>query len=330
MSDQSSKTVVYAALIGNLLIAITKFVAAAWSGSSAMLSEGVHSVVDTGNEGLLLYGMHRAKRPPDDHHPLGHGRELYFWSFIVALLIFAVGSGVSLYEGVLHILEPSPISDARINYIVYGIAFVFEGTSWAIALRAFRRANPGQGWLDAATRSKDPPGFMVLFEDSAALIGIAIAALGTFAAEYFEEPILDGVASIGIGLLLAATAAFLARESKGLLIGEPARKGVRDSIGAIARAHEGVDRVIDLITVHLAPDQILVALALDFTDARTAGDIERDVAALEEAIRSKHPEVRALFVRPQRADVPRPARRLASGIGPREGTARERPTLQPE
>ncbi|MEZ5785136.1 MAG: cation diffusion facilitator family transporter [Xanthobacteraceae bacterium] len=316
----SSKKVVYAALVGNLLIAITKLIAAAWSGSSAMFSEGVHSLVDTGNEVLLLYGMHRASRPADDEHPLGYGRELYFWSFIVAVLIFAVGAGVSAYEGISHILSPSPIADARVNYIVLGLAFVFESGSWYIALREFRRANPGAGYLKAATRSKDPPSFIVLFEDTAALLGIMMAFAGTFAAEYFEQPVLDGVASVGIALLLAAIAIFLAIESKGLLIGEPARKATRDAILRIVRSHPGVEAVNDMITVHLSPAQILVALNVDFADARDSTDVETDVMALEAEIKKRHPEVIALFVKPQtaaykrRADgAPEAGGRLMSG-----------------
>jgi cation diffusion facilitator family transporter len=318
MAAASSKKVVYAALVGNLLIAVTKLIAAAWSGSSAMLSEGVHSLVDTGNEVLLLYGMHRARRPPDADHPLGYGRELYFWSFIVAVLIFAVGAGVSFYEGISHILNPIPIADAYVNYAVLALAFMFESGSWYVARKQFRTANPNVGYLQGAARSKDPPAFMVLFEDSAALIGILIAFAGTFAAERFEQPVLDGVASVGIALLLAATAAFLAAESKSLLIGEPAPRATREGILQIARDHRGIEAVNRLLTLHLAPDQVIVALNLDFNDRRSAADIETDVAALESAIRKRFPQVTEVFIKPQRSQraVPETAGDSSSGSTP--------------
>ncbi|MEO8318336.1 MAG: cation diffusion facilitator family transporter, partial [Bradyrhizobium sp.] len=223
-SASSSKFVIYAALAGNLLVAATKFAAAAWTGSSAMLSEGVHSLVDTVNQGLMLYGIHRASAPPDEQHPLGHGRELYFWCFVVALLIFSLGAGISIYEGVTHILHPAAIEDPRVNYIVLGLSFVFESATWWIALREFEKQRGTLSYLEAATRSRDPASYLVLFEDSAALVGIAIAFAGTLAAELSGIREFDGLASIGIGLVLAITALFLARESKSLLIGEPARE----------------------------------------------------------------------------------------------------------
>src|SRR3954468_13617476 len=209
-AGSASQRVIYAALAGNLMIALTKFAAAWWTGSSAMLSEGVHSVVDTSNQLLLLYGIHRASRPPDEDHPLGYGRELYFWSFIVALLIFSLGAGVSFYEGIAHISAPVHISDPVVNYIVLAISFVFEGATFGIALKEFDKVRGTLGYLEAVTASKDPPSFLVLFEDSAALIGILIAFAGTIAAQVLAMPVLDGLASIGIGVLLTITAAFLA------------------------------------------------------------------------------------------------------------------------
>jgi cation diffusion facilitator family transporter len=305
MSAQaSSRKVIYAALAGNLLIAITKLAAAAWTGSSVMLSEGVHSLVDTGNELLLLYGLHRAGKPADAAHPLGYGRELYFWSFIVALLIFSIGAGVSLYEGVAHILHPVAITDARVNYIVLGISLVFEGGSWFVAWREFRPVASELGYIEAATRSKDPTSFMVLFEDTAALIGILIALAGTFAAEQFDAPVLDGVASIGIALLLAATGAFLARESKGLLMGEPASEATRDVIRRIARDHPDIVSAQDLLTIHLAPRQVLVALSLHLSDESSAADIEREFSQLELTIKRSCPDVVTLFMKPRlRANI---------------------------
>ena len=299
MSSASSKPVVYAALAGNLLIAGTKTAAALVTGSSAMLSEAVHSFVDSGNEVLLLYGMRRAARAADAEHPLGYGRELYFWSFIVALLIFALGAAVSIYEGIAHIRRPEPISDPLINYAVLAAAFVFEGASWLISLRQFRAVKGPLGWYAAFRRSKDPPSFMVLFEDSAALIGIAIAALATYGAVRFAMPVLDGMGSILIGLVLAATAALLARESKSLLIGERADRKLADAILAIAGAESKVARANGVLTVQLAPDQVVAALSLDFADELRAADIEDRVVEIERKVRAAHPEVVALFVKPQ-------------------------------
>jgi cation diffusion facilitator family transporter len=298
-SQNSSKTVIYAALGGNLLVAATKFVAASISGSSSMLSEGVHSLVDTLNEVLLLYGLRRSARMPDPVHPLGYGRELYFWSFIVAVLLFALGAGVSIYQGVLHVLAPAPIDNASVNYVVLALSFVFEGVSWRVALRAFRAAKGDLGYWQAVRRSKDPPSFMVLFEDSAALIGIVIAALGTFAADSLDRPALDGVASILIGLVLAFTASVLARESKGLLIGERADPQLADSIEALAISEPGVAGANGIMTVHLAPQQIVAALSLEFDDELRAPRIEAAVADLEQRVRERHPQVVALFVKPQ-------------------------------
>jgi cation diffusion facilitator family transporter len=299
MSAAHSKLVVYAAAAGNGLIAITKFIAAAYTGSSAMLSEAVHSVADTGNQFLLLYGMNRASRPPDDLHPLGHGRELYFWSFIVAIIMFTLGAGVALYEGVQHVLHPIPVSNPIVNYIVLGCAFVFEGVSWAIALREFNRTKGRLGYFEAMQRSKDPVGFTVLFEDTAAMLGLVIAFVGTSLAEQLDMPVLDGVASLAIAGVLGLTAIVLARESKGLLIGEPASRAVRESILAIVNRSEGVDRGHIAFTVHQAPDEIIVALSLEFDDHMTAPEIERATNALEAAIHGAHPEVLAIFVKPQ-------------------------------
>jgi cation diffusion facilitator family transporter len=294
-----SKKVIYAALIGNLLVAATKSAAAAFTGSSSMLSEAIHSFVDTGNEVLLLYGYRRSLRPPDSQHPLGYGRELYFWSFIVALLLFGIGAGVSIYEGIAHIISPRPIENIHINYIVLTLSFLFEGGSWWVAFRTFGKIKGRMGYLEAAQKSKDPPSFMVLFEDTAALIGIAAAALGIFTSDRLQMPILDGVASIVIGLVLGVTASIIAWESKELLIGERASERITASILSLARGQEGVEGANGAIAVHLAPDQIVVALSLEFADDLRTPDIEKSVVALEQRIRERHPEIISLFVKPQ-------------------------------
>ena len=286
-------------MVGNLLVAATKFGAAAWTGSSAMLSEGVHSVVDTGNSLLLLYGLHRAERSPDHDHPLGYGREIYFWSFVVAVMVFALGAGVSFYEGVAHVLYPEPIRNAAINYAVLGLSALFDGTTWWIALRNFKGRMKFSRLVGAIHNSKDPPSFMVLFEDSAALIGLIIAFAGTYLVVRFDLPILDGIASIMIAVVLAATAFLLAWETKGLLIGEAADQPIVDSIMRVANAIEGVAHANGVITVHLAPAQILVALSLEFADELKTTDIELKIAELERRVRHFHPTVIALFVKPQ-------------------------------
>ena len=295
----TTRGVVYVALAGNLLVTATKLAAALWTGSSAMLSEAVHSFVDTGNELLLLYGMHRAGRRPDADHPIGYGRELYFWSFIVALLVFALGAGVSVYEGILHVRHPEPIVDPSVNYIVLGLAFVFDGASWWVSFRRFRSAKGSMGYYEAFRRSKDPPSFMVLFEDTADLVGILLAALGTYAASRLHLPELDGVASILIGIMLAAIAGLLARESKSLLIGERADPLLSESILRIAEAASPLSRANGVLTVQLAPDQVMAGLSLQFPPDLRASEIEESVIDIEQRIRAAHPEVVTLFIKPQ-------------------------------
>ncbi|TKB12490.1 MAG: cation transporter [Mesorhizobium sp.] len=294
-----SKRVIYAALAGNLAIALTKFAAAFFTGSSAMLSEGVHSLVDTGNGALLLYGMRRAARPPDRKHPLGHGRELYFWSFIVALLVFALGSGVSFYEGITHIMAPEPVVNAKVNYVVLGLSFLFEGSSWLVALKEFRQQKGKQGWFQAVRRSKDPSVYTVLFEDSAALLGLIVAFAGILSAELLDIPELDGAGSIGIAIILGATAIFLARESKGLLLGEPASPEVQRKVLAIAEEDPAVQRANGILSVHIGPQEIVAGLSIEFEDHLTAPEIEACVERLEARLRKEMPEIIKLFVKPQ-------------------------------
>jgi len=298
MAEHSSRTAVIAALAGNLLIALTKAIAAAVSGSSAMLSEAVHSVVDSGNEVLLLYGQHRAARPPDRLHPLGYGREIYFWSFVVALLIFAGGAGVSVYEGVKHIQHPQPMSNPLVNYAVYAASAVFEGISWYFGWSAFQRVRGGRTILSAVHASKDPPTFMVLFEDSAALVGLAIAAITTALSIHLHAEWIDGAGSICIGLVLAVIAVLLARESKDLLIGERARPELSDSIREIAAREPGVVAVEGILTSQLGPDEVIANVGLDFAEDLRTADIERIIGHLETELRKKHPDLFRVFVRP--------------------------------
>lgn len=296
-----SKFVLYAALAANLGIAVAKFVAAGLSGSSAMLTEGFHSTVDSFNQVLLLYGQKAAARPPDATHPLGYGRELYFWSFVVAILIFATGAGLSIYEGVVHIRHPVAIEDATLSYVVLGIAFLLEGASFVTATRAFAREKGDQGWWQAVRRSKDPTTFIVLFEDAAALFGLLVAAGGVFLTHATGNPLWDGLSSIVIGLALAVVAFTLARESKGLLIGERADPALGAAIRAALVARPEVTSVAEVLTIHLAPETVYVSAGVDFEDHIAAGQIERAIAEVEGALRREWPQIAALYVKPKAA-----------------------------
>ncbi len=299
MAKIGTLAAVWAALAGNLLVAAAKFVAAAMTGSAAMLSEAVHSLVDTLNEVLLLYGIARSARPADSQHPLGYARELYFWSFVVALLIFTLGAGVSAYQGIERLLNPQPIERPVIIFVVLAASMLFESGSWLVGARAFRASKRNLSWWEAFRQSKDPPAFIVVFEDSAALLGILVAAAGTAAAIMTDDSRWDGIASLLIAAILAGVAALLARESKALLIGERADPAVSDAILRIAAGLPGVCSANSIVTVQLAPKSIVATLSLDFFDYMRAPDIEGAVVELEKQIRSAHPEVAALFVKPQ-------------------------------
>jgi cation diffusion facilitator family transporter len=299
MAKIGTLAAVWAALAGNLLVAAAKFAAAAITGSAAMLSEAVHSLVDTLNELLLLYGIARSARPADRQHPLGYARELYFWSFVVALLIFALGAGVSAYQGIERLLNPQPIERPAIIFVVLAVSLLFESLSWLVGARAFRASKRNLSWWQAFRQSKDPPAFIVVFEDSAALLGILVAAAGTAAAIMTDDSRWDGIASLMIAAILAGVAALLARESKALLIGERADPALSDAILRIAAGLPGVCSANSIVTVQLAPKSIVATLSLDFFDYMRAPEIERAVVELEKQIRSAHPEVAALFVKPQ-------------------------------
>src|SRR3954470_6936213 len=299
MARSATKATVWAAVIGNLLVAITKIAAALFSGSSAMLSEAFHSIVDTGNEALLLYGMRRSRRHPDAEHPFGFGRELYFWSFIVALLLFGLGCLASLVQGINHIRHPHPVEHPGVIYTVLVLSFLFEGATWLIALRGFRPSVGSEGYLAAITQSKDPPQFVVLLEDSAALIGIAIAFIGTWASIRWDEPRIDGIASLAIGGLLGLVSVLLARESKGLLIGERADMKLQEVVFEIARTTRGVVRPNGLASAQLSPDQVVVALSVQFEAHLTTPEIEQIVVEMEEKIRQSQPRLFVLYIKPQ-------------------------------
>jgi cation diffusion facilitator family transporter len=305
MASQSKK-VIYAALAGNSLIALTKFIAAAATGSSAMLSEGIHSVVDTGNQFLLLHGLRQAKKPASPEFPFGHGKEVYFWSFVVAILVFAVGAGVSAFEGIKHIAHPVPMDEPYVNYIVLGFALLFEGGAWLFALKEFSRAKGKLGYMEAVQRGKDPSIFVVLFEDTAASLGLLIAFAGVGLAQVTGNPVYDGIASVLIGGILGGTAVWLAYETKGLLIGEAAGRHVVDGIRRLAGAYPCVLSVNEILTMHMGPEFILANISVKFCDDLAVGEVEHTVAALDEAIKREFPKVKRVFV-----EAESPARRSA-------------------
>ncbi|MCH8846089.1 MAG: cation transporter [Proteobacteria bacterium] len=292
----SRKLVIYAALAGNALIAIMKFIAASITGSSVMFSEGIHSVVDTGNQMLLLYGLKQAKKPADDRFPFGHGKEIYFWSFIVAIMIFAVGAGISIYEGIHRLLNPAPLENILVNYIVLSLAIVFEGAAWFFALKEFKQAKGQWGYIEAVQRGKDPTLFVVLFEDSAAMLGLVVALLATYLTQLTGNLYLDGLASIIIGLILAATAMWLAFETKSLLIGESANIHVVNGIRKLARTYDKIEHVNEVLTMHMGPEFILVNISVEFKDAATATEIEETVSQLDAAIKNEYENVKRIFI----------------------------------
>lgn len=299
MASHSSKRVIYAALVGNSLIAVTKFSASAVTGSSAMLSEAIHSLIDTFNQVLLLYGLRRSARAADEEHPFGYGRELYFWAFVVAILIFSAGSGVSLYEGIKKVLVPHEVSNPTVNYVVLVLAILFESASLYIAVREFNKMRGATRWITAVRHSKDPAVFTVLFEDIAALLGLFIALVGLLLAEHLGIAWMDGAASIGIGVLLAFTAMFLAYETKALLIGEAASDLLRTGVQDIVTNAQSVRAINELRTMHMGPQDVLLALSLDFHDHLSAGKVEEAIYILEMAIKSRFPEITRLFIEVQ-------------------------------
>jgi cation diffusion facilitator family transporter len=299
MASHTSKAVIYAALAGNTAIAVTKFAAAGFTGSAAMWSEAIHSVVDTGNQLLLLFGLRRAAKPADARHPFGYGLQLYFYTFVVAVLIFGVGALVSIAHGIEKVRHPTPVEHAWVNYLVLGFGVLFEGGVWVVALRAFNTERAGRRWISAIRSSKDPTVFTVLFEDTAALAGLAVALLGVFLSETLDAPVIDGIASLIIGAILAVTAFFLAVESQSLLTGEAASYDTRRGINRIARAEPGIVGLNQARTMHFGPNEVLVVLSLDFDDALPGGEVERIVTRIEQKIKSAHPDVSQVFIEAQ-------------------------------
>ncbi|MEJ2115509.1 MAG: cation diffusion facilitator family transporter [Gammaproteobacteria bacterium] len=292
----SSKKVIFAALIGNAVIAVTKFVASAITSSSAMFSEGIHSLVDTGNQILLLFGLRQAKKPADKRYPFGHGKEVYFWSFVVAILIFAVGSGLSIVKGIEHIKHPLEITTPLINYIVLGFAILIEGVVFYVALKEFNKIKDNLGYLEAIRRGKDPGMFVVLLEDAAALLGLMVAMVGIAISQLTGNYVFDGVASVGIGIILAFIAALLAYETKGLLIGESASDEVVQGIREMVSDFIVVERVNEVLTMHMGPEYILVNLSVEFNDAIHTEQMESVIAHIDKNIKKSFVNVKRVFI----------------------------------
>lgn len=296
MTSGSSKLPIYAAIVANLAIAVAKFIVAGISGSSAMLSEGIHSLVDTGNGGLLLLGIHKSKKPADDSHPFGHGKELYFWSLIVAILIFSIGGGMSFYKGISHINHPTPLTDPFWSYVVLGLAVVFESIALIMALKSFNKFKGNKSYYQAIKLSKDPANFAVILEDTAALLGLVVAFAGLYLSHYFNNPIYDAYASIGIGVILALIAVLLATESKGLLIGEGANAEMATSITTLVNADPAVEKAKKPLTMYFGPDEVLLALDINFRKDQTSQEVEDAVTRIEKIIRQTHPVVKRIFI----------------------------------
>jgi cation diffusion facilitator family transporter len=301
-------------LAGNCLIAVMKFVAALLTGSSAMVSEGIHSVVDTGNEILLLYGLHRSRLPADEEFPFGHGKEVYFWSFVVALLVFAGGAGFSIFKGISHLIDPTPVKDLYVNYIVIALAAVFEGSSLSVGFKEFSKTKGTWGYAQAVHRGKDPSILAVLFEDSAAILSLVTAFLGIFLSHITGKHYYDSVASIVIGLILAGTAILLAKETKSLLIGESANKEVVQGIRELAASFKEISHVNEILTMHMGPDFILVNISVDFVDPIITDEIEATVARLDRSIKQSYPLVKRVFVEAERWRAKDPGMLAGSGI----------------
>lgn len=290
---------IYSALIANLLIAITKFVAGGFTRSSSMISEGIHSMVDTVDQVLLLYGLKRSKKAPDATHPFGYGKELYFWSFIVSILIFGLGGGISIYQGIQHIIRPEPVENPVWNYIVLGLSLIFEGSSFMIAAKEFNQVRNGLSWWDAIIKSKDPSSFLVLFEDGAAVLGLLIVFVLMLIGHNLHLPYLDGVASVLVGLLLVFTSAILARESRSLLMGEGIAPETQKKICTLAEQDEAVIRVVNVLSTYQAPDDVILMLIIDFEPDIDTEDITASIERIRKGIKEAYPLIKLVFIQPQ-------------------------------
>lgn len=299
MSAHGGKKVILWAMAANGVIAVSKFTAAAFTGSAAMLSEAIHSLVDTGNQLLLLLGLKMSSKPADEKHPFGYGQAMYFWSMVVAVLIFGLGATVALYEGAHKLMEPEPIKNAWVIYLVLIVAILMEGKSWWEAKKEFIIQCEGRSWVSEIRNSKDPTVFAILFEDTAAMAGLFIALLGVALSQFFNAPIFDALASCIIGLVLAATSIFLCYETYSLMLGEAISKALKEEIREVISGFKGITGVNDIRGIHQGPHDVLLLLSIDFDDYQTAGDVEKTVGDMEIAIRQKAPEIKTIAIEAQ-------------------------------
>ncbi len=307
MATTESKGAVIAAIVANACIAVLKFLAAAVTGSSAMVAEAIHSLVDTGDGALIWIGLKRSQKGPDAQHPFGHGKELYFWIIVVAVMIFAVGGGMSVYEGITHLMHPEPMRDPRWNYFVLAAAFVFEGASWAFAFRSFRAEQKDRGFWETVNTSKDPSSFAILFEDTAALTGLVAAAAGVLLSQWLNSPVPDALASMVVGGILMAVAWLLARAAHRLIIGESAEPGLVDAVRASAEADPAVTKVQRVITVHFGPASVLANLQVSFRTDIAAEEIPRAIDRIQRRICGTVRRVRYVFIEAESVTQPTPA-----------------------
>lgn len=296
MSTKGSKLSIYGAILANLAIAISKFFAASYTGSSAMVSEGIHSLVDTSNGLLLLFGIKRSEKPADATHPFGYGMEIYFWSFVVAILIFALGGGIAIYEGIHHIMEPAEVANIKVNYIVLSLAIVFEGSSLFVALREFNKENGKFGLVKSMRKSKDSSTFTIIIEEIGAIVGLVVALIGLWLGDTFGWPIADGVSSVIIGLILTGMAFFLALETKGLLIGESMDEESLSVLNTILIRSNKIDQFGSIRTVHLGPNGVMVGVNVHFKDNLNLEEVESEIMVLESQIKSQLNVVKHVYI----------------------------------
>jgi cation diffusion facilitator family transporter len=298
----SAKKSIYGALIANLAIAITKFIAGGLSNSSSMVAEGVHSMVDTTNQLLLLYGIRKSKKPPDGTHPFGYGKELYFWSFMVSVLIFGLGGGISITQGIRHIINPEPLSDPTVNYIVLAVSLVFESISLSIAVKEFNAIRKGGGWWATIISSKDPSTFLVLFEDTAAVLGLLIVFVCLLVEHTFNLPVLDGVATVLVGVLLVGVSLILARESRSLLMGEGIAGTTQDEIKKIALQDPAIINVLNLLSTYQSPQEVVLMLIVEFKADLDTEEILTSIENVRTRIKQRFPLIRFVLIQPASTD----------------------------
>lgn len=292
----ATKKVIYAAVVANLGIALAKFLAAAVTGSAAMMAEGIHSAVDTGNELLLLIGEQRSAKAADAKHPFGYGKSIYFWALVVALSVFSLGGGLSINHGVHGLLDPQPLHDPFWSYLVLAVAFLFEGYSWNVSrlsLNTYRKA--GTSLWQAVRASKDAAVFTVFIEDSAALLGVLLAAAGISLAQWTGEPRWDPAASVVIGLLLIGAAFTLARETGALLVGESMGADASARLRQVINADPAIDSVGRLASMQLGPSDILLTAAVQFKRGMTIDQVERAIERLERTVHAHNPSIHTMY-----------------------------------